>query len=121
ARDGHPAGSWLFPAVDGHRQSGGHRKFPGARPQPVLGLVETGRPARAAAGYADGANPRLAGESDVSRGRAMRDTRAQGPATPAAQRLPAELRHAEELAALAAVDTGPRPEGWRLSPRAVRR
>ena len=51
----------------------------------------------------------------------MRDTRAQGPAAPAAQRLPAELRHAEELAALAAVDTGPRPEGWRLSPRAVRR
>jgi MoxR-like ATPase len=28
--------------------------------------------------------------------------------------------YAEELAALAAADPGPRPEGWRLSPRAVR-
>lgn len=34
-------------------------------------------------------------------------------------RLPAEARHAGELAALAAADPGPRPPGWRLSPRAV--
>lgn len=36
------------------------------------------------------------------------------------QRQPAEQRYAEELAALAAVDQGPRPGGWSLSPRAVR-
>jgi MoxR-like ATPase len=35
-------------------------------------------------------------------------------------RLPAELRCAEELAALAQNDRDPRPPGWRLSPRAVR-
>ncbi|WP_336922339.1 ATP-binding protein [Aquipuribacter sp. SD81] len=35
-------------------------------------------------------------------------------------RAPAEVVHAEELARLAAADTGPRPPGWRLSPRAVR-
>ncbi|NLI19859.1 MAG: AAA family ATPase [Actinomycetales bacterium] len=35
-------------------------------------------------------------------------------------RAPAEQTFAAELAALAAVDTAPRPEGWRLSPRAVR-
>ena len=40
---------------------------------------------------------------------------------PAAQRLPAEMAHAQELAALQAVDQGPRPDGWRLSPRSVRR
>lgn len=40
--------------------------------------------------------------------------------TQPAQRLPAELAHAEELAALREADEGPRPEGWRLSPRAVR-
>jgi len=34
-------------------------------------------------------------------------------------RLPAERRWAEELAALAATDTAPRPPGWHLSPRAV--
>jgi MoxR-like ATPase len=34
-------------------------------------------------------------------------------------RLPAEERYPEELSALLATDTGPRPEGWRLSPRAV--
>ena len=33
---------------------------------------------------------------------------------------PAEVRHAEELAALAANDPAPRPENWRLSPQAVR-
>lgn len=47
------------------------------------------------------------------------------PASPACQdavqRLPAEQAHADELAALAAADDGPRPHGWRLSPRAVRR
>ncbi|MCG5434106.1 AAA family ATPase [Mycobacterium sp. MYCO198283] len=37
-----------------------------------------------------------------------------------ALREPAEVRHADELAALAAADSGPRPDGWRLSPRAVR-
>ncbi len=35
-------------------------------------------------------------------------------------REPAEVRFAEELAALAANDPGDRPAGWRLSPRAVR-
>ena len=39
---------------------------------------------------------------------------------PAAQRLPAEERYADELARLAAADDAPRPPGWRLSPRAVR-
>ncbi len=34
-------------------------------------------------------------------------------------RLPAEVRCAAELQALAAQDTAPRPPGWRLSPRAV--
>lgn len=36
------------------------------------------------------------------------------------QKQPAETRFADELARLAATDTGPRPPGWRLSPRAVR-
>lgn len=36
-------------------------------------------------------------------------------------RLPPELRHADELAKLAADDPHPKPPGWRLSPRAVRR
>ena len=35
-------------------------------------------------------------------------------------RAPAEQVHATELAALAGADGGPRPEGWRLTPRAVR-
>ena len=39
--------------------------------------------------------------------------------TPDVQIEPAELRYAEELAFLAAHDTGPRPPGWRLTPRAV--
>lgn len=34
-------------------------------------------------------------------------------------RQPAETRHAAEIAALAAADPGPRPPGWRLTPRAV--
>ncbi len=34
-------------------------------------------------------------------------------------RLPAEVKYESELAALAAADKGPRPPGWRLSPRAV--
>ena len=47
--------------------------------------------------------------------------RPQPPApTRAAIRLPAEQVHADELARLAAADDGERPEGWRLSPRAVR-
>ena len=37
------------------------------------------------------------------------------------QRPPAEQLYAEELAALAASDTGPRPPGWQLSMPAVRR
>jgi MoxR-like ATPase len=37
-----------------------------------------------------------------------------------AQRPPAELRYADELAQLAADDPHPRPPGWRLSLRAVR-
>ncbi|MFF6776621.1 AAA family ATPase [Streptomyces sp. NPDC012637] len=37
------------------------------------------------------------------------------------QRPPAEVRHAEELAALRAADTDPRPPGWQLSLRAARR
>ncbi|MCA9554179.1 MAG: AAA family ATPase [Myxococcales bacterium] len=37
-----------------------------------------------------------------------------------ALRPPAEARFAHELSALAAADPGPRPPGWRLSPRAVR-
>src|SRR5262245_17889160 len=34
-------------------------------------------------------------------------------------RQPAEVKHDAELAALAAADTGPKPTGWRLTPRAV--
>jgi MoxR-like ATPase len=34
-------------------------------------------------------------------------------------RIPAEHRHADELAALGGADQAPRPTGWRLSPRAV--
>jgi MoxR-like ATPase len=34
-------------------------------------------------------------------------------------RQPAEVKYAAELAALAAADSGPRPIGWQLSPRAV--
>jgi MoxR-like ATPase len=34
-------------------------------------------------------------------------------------RLPAEVKYQAELSALAAADQGPRPPGWRLSPRAV--
>ncbi len=37
----------------------------------------------------------------------------------AIQAPPAEARHADELAFLAAWDDGPRPPGWRLTPRAV--
>src|SRR5262245_61315535 len=36
------------------------------------------------------------------------------------QRPPAEVLYAEELAHLRADDSGPRPPGWQLSPRAVR-
>ena len=36
-------------------------------------------------------------------------------------RLPAEQRYADELAALASADDAPKPQGWALSPRAVRR
>ncbi|MGK5530928.1 ATP-binding protein [Streptomyces sp. URMC 129] len=40
-------------------------------------------------------------------------------APPARQTLPAEERYAAELSFLAAHDDGPRPPGWRLTPRAV--
>lgn len=36
------------------------------------------------------------------------------------QRAPAEILYRDELARLAAEDTGPRPPGWKLSPKAVR-
>ena len=36
-------------------------------------------------------------------------------------RQPAEVTHAEELSRLAKADPGPRPPGWSLTPRAVRR
>jgi MoxR-like ATPase len=43
------------------------------------------------------------------------------PTTPeAALRAPAETTYAEELARLAEADSGPRPAGWRLTPRMVR-
>ncbi len=42
------------------------------------------------------------------------------PSPPRMVRPPAELVYADELAALAATDAGPRPPGWKLSPRAVR-
>jgi MoxR-like ATPase len=35
-------------------------------------------------------------------------------------RAPAEIAHADELDRLARADDGPRPDGWRLTPRAVR-
>ena len=38
---------------------------------------------------------------------------------PARQVDPAEHAYADELAFLAAYDDGPRPPGWRLTPRAV--
>ncbi|GAA0937306.1 AAA family ATPase [Actinocorallia libanotica] len=38
---------------------------------------------------------------------------------PARQVLPAEERYAEELAFLAAYDSGPRPPGWALTPKAA--
>ena len=37
-----------------------------------------------------------------------------------ALRPPAEVFHADELAALAKADKDPRPSGWKLSPKAVR-
>lgn len=46
-------------------------------------------------------------------------TTAATAAAPARQILPAEDRHATELAFLAAHDEGPRPPGWALTPRAV--
>ena len=37
------------------------------------------------------------------------------------QRAPAETRYGDELARLAEADKDPKPNGWNLSPRAVRR
>lgn len=48
-------------------------------------------------------------------------TASPAPAHAAVQRLPVELARADELAALATADDGPRPDGWRLSPQSVRR
>ncbi len=45
----------------------------------------------------------------------MTDSKAESPV----QSPPAEQRHAAELTFLEAWDTGPRPPGWRLTPRAV--
>lgn len=42
------------------------------------------------------------------------------PASSEMLRPPAEVQYADELKALEATDSGPRPPGWRLSPRAVR-
>lgn len=42
------------------------------------------------------------------------------PAALEALKAPAEVTHADELARLAGADAGRRPEGWRLTPRAVR-
>ncbi|WP_106400171.1 ATP-binding protein [Actinocorallia populi] len=44
---------------------------------------------------------------------------AQVTEAPARQVLPAEERYADELAFLAAYDSGPRPPGWALTPKAV--
>jgi MoxR-like ATPase len=44
-----------------------------------------------------------------------------GAAADGALRLPAEVEYAAELEALKASDKDPRPEGWLLSPRAVRK
>jgi MoxR-like ATPase len=46
---------------------------------------------------------------------------ASGPAGARLQRPPAEVRYADELAALREQDTGPRPPGWQLGLRAARR
>ncbi|WP_051653875.1 ATP-binding protein [Kitasatospora cheerisanensis] len=46
---------------------------------------------------------------------------AGGPQRRTMQRPPAEVRHAEELAALRDADRDPRPPGWQLSLRAARR
>src|SRR5947209_7671561 len=43
-----------------------------------------------------------------------------GPAPSTALRRPAEVEYAAELEALKAADKDPRPEGWQLSPKAVR-
>lgn len=53
-------------------------------------------------------------------GSAINDPAAKSASHSTAQRLPAEVRYADELAALAASDDGPRPAGWRLTPRSVR-
>src|SRR5689334_13353657 len=42
------------------------------------------------------------------------------PTNDAIQRPPAEILYADELAKLAGGDSGPKPPGWRLSPRAVK-
>jgi MoxR-like ATPase len=60
----------------------------------------------------------------AKKSRATAATNSDGQPTPAPAgdvlRPPAEDLYADELRALAASDSGPRPPGWRLSPRAVR-
>ena len=51
----------------------------------------------------------------------MARSTARSPAASDVQRPPAEVLHADELAALAASDADPKPPGWSLSLRAVRR
>jgi hypothetical protein len=58
-------------------------------------------------------------EAATTIGTATGPARETEPARPARQIDPAEVVHAAELDFLAAYDTGPRPPGWRLTPRAV--
>jgi MoxR-like ATPase len=54
------------------------------------------------------------------KGQAAVADKCNGAATDGALRQPAEVEYAAELNALKAVDKDPRPEGWLLSPKAVR-
>jgi MoxR-like ATPase len=55
-----------------------------------------------------------------AKSRAPGADKADGPAADGVLRQPAEVEYAAELAALKAADKDPRPDGWHLSPRAVR-
>ncbi len=54
------------------------------------------------------------------KGQAAVADKSNGATTDGALRQPAEVEYAAELEALKAVDKDPRPEGWLLSPKAVR-
>ena len=58
---------------------------------------------------------------DTSRKAKENPTSANGAARTATLRRPAEHRYADELKRLAATDADPKPPGWKLSARAVRR